>query len=546
MRREGRQLLIILIFAVLSAVLLAAVHSGRAAELTDSEGVYFLGSAQVVSEDTFEEIKQGRRPQDFDSEALKWNGEPAPSDEESQTYYLAQNPDNADWEGTILPAYSGARLYLLEDSRLERKSDAIEEGYAFAFVVADRASYIEGSIVFTGLPTVSIDYEDGEITAREEHSGRITVIDSAGGEASTTRCSFHVRGNTSAHYDKKNFRISLCDSRGRSRKQNYLGIREDDDWILNALYTDRTRAREKVCYSLWEEINALEEVPTASSSMQYVELFLNHEYRGLYGLMVPVDGMQMGMEQGDLLYKVRTWMREYTAQGDLTDYDGQAEIPNANGYNYAEIKYPNGPSGAFLWEPMQAWQDFVYETQNLQTLTDAGVTPDRNNLILHNLFCVLVHAGDNTWKNTFLAFYSDGDGGYTLRETIWDLNYTFGDEFVLDYSIGNTVFRADSAQSVQFGEDMDYGYAALLSSGQDTARETEALWEKWRQSGITAESVWELFEDSEETLRRSGAGRREAERWPGSCAYAEEAFEEVHAWILARFRYLDSYYAPGV
>lgn len=546
MSRRREHLFIILLFTAFFWAILLAVHEGGRKPAAISGGKSFLGEGRIVDSMALEEATADLRRLDFDSEALEWNGEPAPSDAEEETYFFSLDPGIDEWEGSVSSVYEDARLYLTEDEYWNDKDAAVEEGHAFTFVLVGKTSYIKGYIVFTGLPTISIDYKDGAIAAKESHSGTITVIDPANDSASSTNCLFHVRGNTSSFFEKKNYRISLYSGNGKKKDRNYLGMRKDDDWILNALYTDSTRAREKVCYSLWQEVNALEETPAASSSIVYVELFMNHEYMGLYGLMVPVDGKQMGLDTGDILYKVRTWMEEYTAEGDLTDYDGENEISNANGYNYAEIKYPNGPDSSFLWEPMQAWQDFVYDTQNPEALTEGSVNMDRSNILLHNLFCVLTHAGDNTWKNTFLAFYGDETGEYTLRETIWDLNYTFGDEFVLDYSVGNTVFNADSANSMAVKTDMDYGYAALLNADAGAAEETGALWKKWRQNGITAEHIKNMFTENEEILKRSGAGLREERRWPGSCGYSEDSFEKVLSWIDRRFHFLDEYYGLGV
>ena len=74
----------------------------------------------------------------------------------------------------------------------------------------------------------------------------------------------------------------------------------------------------------------------------------------------------------------------------------------------------------------------------------------------------MARAGDNTWKNLFLAAYENGRGGYILRETIWDLNYTFGDAFVWDPENGNTAFMKESTDSYKLRYDRDYGYSALV------------------------------------------------------------------------------------
>ena len=141
-------------------------------------------------------------------------------------------------------------------------------------------------------------------------------------------------------FDKKSYRVELTETDSGSDKMSFLGLRKDDDWILNSICTDKSLAREKVCYDLWKRLNETEERPVASSQIEYCELILNNEYMGVYGLMYPIDKKLMGMNPGDLLYKVGTWYEEIDFPGRLTDYNGKEEIHNRSGVSYLEIKYP--------------------------------------------------------------------------------------------------------------------------------------------------------------------------------------------------------------
>lgn len=42
--------------------------------------------------------------------------------------------------------------------------------------------------------------------------------------------------------------------------KNLLGLRDDDDWILNALYADNTQIRDQLCVDLWNEVGAKDQL----------------------------------------------------------------------------------------------------------------------------------------------------------------------------------------------------------------------------------------------------------------------------------------------
>ena len=355
-------------------------------------------------------------------------------------------------------------------------------------------------------------------------------------------CSFHVRGATSIIFEKKSYRIELHDAVGNNEDASLLGLREDDDWILNAVGTDKSLAREKICYDLWKKLGLMEEDPVPAPEMEYTELFINGEYMGVYGLMYPVDRKLMDMKPGDLLYKVNTWKEEADAPGRLTDHNGEREIFNQNGTAYVEIEYPGKDSGPYIWDPLEAYQDFVFETRDLQALREQGVSINRDNFVLHELFCEMTRAADNTWKNLFLAARKKKDGGYILSETIWDLNYTFGDVFTWDPDNGNTVFDRDGAESYKLRYDRDYGFASLEAADPSYRADAAAKWKKWRDSGIDPGYMTGMLEENIRTLTESGAFDRDCERWDRD-NLSEEYKREVAAWIEKRFHFLDRMYS---
>ena len=492
-----------------------------------------------VDEVHYMDVISGKKQLDFDPSVLTFKKMAVPYDESGNTVFIPQDCTNGTWTGSFCCKAPYKRICILNDTGSGKKQ-CIEKNMAFKTAIVSDKDYMECDLVFTGLPAVCMYGGEEDIELGEEYTGTICVFDPYREEYQESVCAFHIRGAASTLLDKKSYRVELKETVSESDKKSFLGLRKDDDWILNSIYTDKSLAREKVCYDLWKRLNGMEEKPVASSQIEYCELILNNEYRGVYGLMYPVDRKLMGMKPGDLLYKVGTWYEQIDFPGRLTDYNGKEEILNANGASYLELKYPKGPGKDCIYDPFQLYQDMVFETGDMSEMNEAGIRLDLNNFIVHELFCEMTRAGDNTWKNVFIAAYNDGRGGYTLNETIWDLNYTFGDQFKWNPDQLNTVFLADSTDAYKIRYDRDYGYVRLSTIIDGLKEDTAAKWKKWRNDGISPEYINTLFEEEREYLEKSGAFERNSRKW--YAADQNDTYSEISRWVSGRFLFLDQMY----
>ena len=544
MKKDGLALVLLTILLCAAAVadatgaLTGPSGQGGTVEASFSGGARESVGGCFTAGDQYTSLLSERERQDFDPAVLQFEEKPLPYDASSNTIYIPQDIRETGWTGVLSAAEPFSRICICgEDADREK---CIEEGRTYQMAVISDRNYMECGLVFTGLPAVSLTNGGSDLEPEEEYSGTICVLDPGRKQYQEADCSFHLRGSSSTIFDKKSYRVELKKTDSGSDKASFLGLRRDDDWILNSLCTDRSLAREKICYDLWKRLNEMETQAVPSSQIEYCELFLNDEYMGVYGLMFPVDKKLMGMNPGDLLYKVEAWYEEMDIEGSLTDHNGESEILCKNGWTYLSLKYPKEEGRDCIYDPFARYQEMVFETGDLQALEKAGVTLDLDNFILHELFCEMTRAGDNTWKNMFISARSDGGGGYILSETIWDLNYTFGDDFKWDPDHGNTVFRKDSADSYKLRFDRDYGYSRLVQVIEGLREDTAAKWKTWRSAGISPEYVTSLFEEERELLIRSGAFTRNEKRW--STENEESAYSGIGDWISGRFQFLDEMY----
>ena len=109
-----------------------------------------------------------------------------PYDAETNTVYIPQSLRNEEWEGGLSAAAAGADLCIAcsgeqadsgSQEVLPDKKKSIADNMTFRIALITEENYMEGNLVFTGLPVVMIAFEDGEIVEKETHGGKITVID---------------------------------------------------------------------------------------------------------------------------------------------------------------------------------------------------------------------------------------------------------------------------------------------------------------------------------------------------------------------------------
>ena len=485
---------------------------------------------ELIDKETEQQLIKGKKKKDLTRLLLSYNNEKIPFDSETDTIYISQSMKNEKWVGTLTPSKDKYEIYILEDRMFSDKLHAIRKAHHFSYIVIDGDNYYKGKIVFTGLPTVLIK------GAANDKLADITVSYPDAEEEKNklihTKCTFHQRGSASVGYEKFNYKVELCDENGEKEKHSILGMREDDDWLLNGLYTDETKVREKLAYDLWHKMNETADFPVATSNMEYAEVFLNNEYIGLYGIMEPIDGKQMGMKEGDLLYKIRRWSLPESGNFDLCG--NTLEMNDFDGGNLASLKYPKSTDQEFSWEPYREYiNSFMSENSANSEIT---VAMNLENVVDYYWFCQLTYANDNLWKNVYLAAYKADNGNYTFYKTVWDLNYTWGE--VWDSPEENlwTKFIWPDGNLLQIND-----YDKLLREDEVEVRTAEQKrWRQWKESGISADMLSKEAKEWYEHLENSGALRREKRKNPQSESAAD--IEDLQKWIKVRFDEIDNYF----
>ena len=128
------------------------------------------------------------------------------------------------------------------------------------------------------IPTVFLTTESGSLTFIEKsksnrEAGQVLIQDAEGGEVTQQPMSrINCRGNSSFKLaEKKSYTLKL------ESGKNLFGMGKSKTWLLCGTPRDRSMLRNKICYAM-ADYAGLDYTP----ELIHVNLYINHEYRGVY------------------------------------------------------------------------------------------------------------------------------------------------------------------------------------------------------------------------------------------------------------------------
>ena len=464
--------------------------------------------------------------------ALTYQNQQLCYDREKNTYYMSQSLDTQEWEGKL--QVQGCHIYILDDPMMKEKQAAIENAHEFQVLVALDSGISTFKLVFSGMPSIRVDILDKYETADGEESyGTITIFDftTGGRKVQTAYCTWHPRGNTALRYAKKGYKVNLYEEDGESKKLSLLGLRGDNDWILNALYTDSSKIREKLSLDIWKIISdSNPDVNETGSRMEYVEVFIADEYRGLYGLQEPLDAKQLDLVEEDILYK---------CSRDC-DIPSSYEIANAttNVVGSVEMVYPKVAENA-LWKPLS---EFVFLFSEEQILSGDGYEnvyfhTNLSNIGDRQIFDQLIYHMDGRLKNEYFIVKDDGND-YQLLFIPWDFNLTFGDCWTED-TVTNTYFSLErSSQLIDNARNSLWKYYDAYLS-EEYYDYLEVRWAELQTLGLTTDELLRRARGYVDYLVESGALERDAAKWP-ECENSAD-LSEIEVYLSVKVPSLTEY-----
>lgn len=505
-------------------------------------------SVLVAGEEKIENIKAKTKPLEEEF-VLSFEGEALPYDAESRTFYLPVDMEEEEWEsGTFAGAFGDkeADLLFVESYKKTDKKSAVATGRAFRFLAVTGKGYGEYRLVFTGLPMMT--FTGTEYLADDgSQMFLLRVYDTNHGADWVTECytQARLRGNTSLNYEKKSLRLYLKDLKkdGTFEKanENLLGLRNDDDWILNGLYGDNTRIRDQLCIDLWNEAGAGNNPYGQNFGTQsaMVEVMIGNGYQGIYDLMVPVDSKQLGMDAvSDQIAAGKTvveriYKKKYSAPWNASDFTGGPVDENL-------IDYRGGfyLKGDTVLQNEEEWRP-LYEVAALLEAEDevfaAGITEavDQQNIVDNWLFFQAIAGFDNENKNIYYVARNRGENyyGYFIP---WDMNLSFGAVYA-----DNVYYCEENRDAVTEMVNWQPGQRMIELDVDDSRALAAAVWKEWRRGVFSDEALEARIGELEHRIKDSGAFARENARWPDGNQNGDFGF--LYEFAGKRMEVMDAY-----
>lgn len=389
----------------------------------------------------------------------------------------------------------------------------------------------------TGLPIVSINAPQGIVDDPKRPCDMI-IIDPKGRTNGNkvyyeTHAGIEWRGSGALRYVKKAYGFKLWeDGTETSKDASLLGLREDNNWILDAMWLDKARMRNRVLFDIWNEFSKpyyIASEPKAENGTHgyLVEVFLDGKYHGLYVLSDKLDRKQLKLKkEGGYLYKLTGWSDECLLRGATSPYNNNSLV-----WNEVEMDYPD-EIGKVEFRYYNNLIKFVTETSLEEFSARFEEMIDMGSMVDHFIYTNLFYGYDNIGRNTYWAIY-DVKKSEKMIPLIWDLDGTLGrtwDRQIEDPEGGFLIYSRHNGKSYKI-------YKRILTDNPaDIKSKIKARWAQIKNGALSPANMNSKLEHYGNQQLRSGAEQREINRWAGSEAYD---FDNV----MVEVAYIENWYA---
>lgn len=413
---------------------------------------------------------------------------------------------------------------------------------------------VNANIQFTYWPVIQIY---GSYVKRPYYQGSVTYTHPDSIEQQTIRSRVRWAGSSTAEPDRKkhNFHLKFYNEDGSKKDMTFFGLRHDFHWRLDAGQVDFARVRNRVSKDIWASFAhapyyAAYEPKTPRNYVRgdFVEVFLNDEYMGIYSLNEHMDRQQLKLKQYDYekgefhggLWKPMKWTYS------TVFCNNPAFDPTQKSWDSYYVKYPNiddvNPTNfQTLYDAIK----FTLYSSNRDFVDSAKYYFDIPVMRDYYLFTILLQAPDNIGKNLYYACY-DVATDKRLTMAIWDLDCTQGQYYI---NTGSWYHHSSVGPEVDFRNNQLKSHMmfnrlwTLDPSFHGLA--TERYWEL-RNTTFNPDSILARYEAYFAEMKRCGADKREIARWSygSDLAGRELNFDNeliyLRNWWTRHIAYLDN------
>ena len=319
---------------------------------------------------------------------------------------------------------------------------------------------------------------------------------------------------------KKGYRLSL------NQPKALLGMREDDDWLLFAMYSDFPRMRFKMAFELYQTLTPSNPTAIAPDS-EYVNLFINGEYQGLYLLAERNDRRLYGLDEAQnnidssLVFQAKGHVNFKTYEPLIWDQD-----------------YPNEYEGIYIMDPILSdLISFVSSSSNEEFFDPENgiyskfVTINLIDFYIFNFF--ILH--DDFWdKNYFLVRNTYPSKFFFVP---WDYDHCFG-QFAWN------TFDYDRNEEDNIRQ-LNHLFNRLLDN-EEYRNNVKNRWFDlrkliWSEQSIS-DILYDIYDEVKDILEIETNKWNPGDMRPHWRNDVDESVKRLFTWIPKRLSYCDSYF----
>ena len=370
---------------------------------------------------------------------------------------------------------------------------------------------------YAGLPRLVIETKDfAGIRDREtEIPSHLQIYGEKAPESEVYELTVRGRGNSSFKMPKYGLKLEFKD------KVNLFGMPKNRDWALIANYGDKTHLRNYMMTRLSEWLGA-----KYTPKMQFVEVYLNRKYMGLYLLSetIKVAKNRVNIEENDTTFLVE--------KEDSKKFD-PPYVQSDNGFYY-HIKSPKNPSPEteeLLLDHINAFENFAMRPYRY----NSDEIVDWIDLDDYLLFYWVHEYSKNEDGNFARSVHFTWKKGEPIH---------FGPLWDFDLAFGNASREQNKKPEEWYIRRYRLNYYLLQNSLVDRA--AVDFWKEHRETFkalIDSVPLYRTIIDKAiENEYRRWPVMQNTENWALKDAYGsyDEAVETMIEWMKQRYRWIDN------
>ncbi len=348
---------------------------------------------------------------------LNFNGRSCAYDHKTKTLKYAIHPDSLNQYSPFVEFQDYAAIKLDQETLSNYTVNSLGDielykPYAVEITVkGDRESF---NLIFTDMPIVQV-ITKGAIVNTPKISGRM-LVNAPIEKVSLTESWIGVetRGSSSLNKEKKSYGVALYQDKNLKNaiSKPFFGMKSNHKWILDAMYIDLSRVRNKSAFDVWKSIDA----KYIGIGSKYVEVFVNSSSMGLFAFNENYTPEYLNLTGESVLYEGIDNSEE-TFFNRFSD-----DKPNSAIWEEWEQKYPD-PEEELLWDDFQKLCQLIAEGSDEDFIHTINQHVKMDLLIDYYLFVNLCQGYDNVGKNCFFLKRNLNDKFEIIP---WDLDATWG------------------------------------------------------------------------------------------------------------------------